>query len=80
MNARKRTVRELQRHERLGRERTSQVAGVLSSEAKSRIVLFVPEYDDDALAPVAELSKPKTNHLAAHLTALMIWQNGHGRQ
>ena len=77
MNSRQRAIEEFQRHECFGRKRTSQIAGLLGGEAESRIVMFVPEHDDDTFPSVAESSQAKTNQLAPNLAALMVRQNGH---
>jgi hypothetical protein len=62
MNSRQRAVRELQRHKYLKRERTGQSACPLTREAKSRIVMLVPEQADDAFAAVVEASQtPSTS-------------------
>lgn len=79
VNSLQRAVREFQRHECLGRERTGQVAGLLGRKAKSRIVIPVSEDDDDAFTPIAEFGKPAANELAADLAALMAWQDGQRR-
>jgi len=71
---------EFKRHECLRGERTGQMAGLLAREAKSGIVVFVSEHDDETFTCVAEASQTKTNQPAPDVAALMLGQNGHRRQ
>jgi hypothetical protein len=80
MNSLQRAVQEFKRHERAGRERTSQVTRLLGRKAESRIVVFVSEHNDDSFPSGAELSQTMTNQLAPNLAALMVRQNGHRGQ
>jgi len=80
MNSRQRAVSEFQRHECLGRKRTGQVSSFLAREAKARIVVWMPEHDDDAFPLVAESSQAAENQLTSNVAALLLGQNGHGSQ
>ena len=79
-NTCQRVVRKFQRHECLGGKRARQVACLLRREAKSGVVLFVSEHDDNTFTPIPEFSQSAKNQFAANLTALMVRENGQRSQ
>ena len=77
IDSRQRAVGEFQRHECFGRKRTCQVAGFLAREAKSRIVMFVTQHENDTFSSVTEPSQATVHQLAPNLATLMSRQNSH---